>query len=886
MEETKEIVKTEETKPKKSKRKVPSFLKKKPIYIVLVVVLTLLLLLDVAIRVFVPDTSGFGNVQSMEMTSLPDAFSETEGTDSTDADSTEGSSESQSMPTDMQVSTGGFSAMTVLSFIRAQWLLLLIILAVLDVASLYMLIRIVRREKKQKKAEAKALRAAMAEGEVHIARPQKKTKQHSHYLWIIALVVIVALVGIVKILTSGTTASGTTTEATVYEEEAALGDISTVLPGTGTLVEETAVDVSLPADVEIKKWYVSNGAEVEEGDVLAAVDKVSVMTAIATVQETLTSLDEALADCEDDAISSTITAAADGRVMKVYAAADTGVVDTMYESGALLILSLDGYLAVSFETEEEISAGDSVTVTLSDGTALTGKVESMTSKTAVIVVSDEDATLGEAVTVAAEDGTVIGEGALYIHSELKVTGFTGTVSAVKVSEGDEVDAGDTLLTLTDTEYTGAYEVLLEQRAALEAQMETLFGLYQDGYVYASCSGVISGLSSTASDDDDEEADEADASATQTAATDGVVILSLCEEKTVTLTEVETTTVIGLVATVEKNEDGTVTVFWTDEAKEALTVEANAIVTCYTNGELSEIAAADIGKNDVLIVFTQETEEGTSLLQLICISTGSSQETEEENDAMPGANDQDTATEQAAQMDSGEEAQSQSGAENSGAEAMQESVAASGSTASSTELEVEAVAATYSVSETTLLSITPQDTMTVTITVDELDILSLEVGLAATVTLDAFPGQSFAGEVTAISKSGTNEGGSSKYTADITIPRESGMLSGMNASAVITLSTTENVLSIPEAALVEEDGSVYVYTTYDESTDTLGGLVEVTTGISDGENVEITSGLAEGDTYYYSILDTVNYSSSFASSATGSFSMQSLMGGSAGGRGGM
>jgi len=209
--------------------------------------------------------------------------------------------------------------------------------------------------------------------------------------------------------------------------------------------------------------------------------------------------------------------------------------------------------------------------------------------------------------------------------------------------------------------------------------------------------------------------------------------------------------------------------------------------------------------------------------------------------------------------------------------------------SATEALEEEISSTYGVSETTWLSITPQDEMTLTITVDEMDILSVEVGQEATVTLDAFPGQSFTGEVTSIDESGTNSGGSSKYTAEVTISREEGMLAGMNASAVITLETSEDVLSIPEAALVEQDNAVYVYTTYDESTDTLGGLTEVTTGISDGENVEILSGLEEGGEYYYSYLDVVNYSSASASSgslgSTGGSLFDSLLGGRSSGMGG-
>ncbi|MCD8300082.1 MAG: efflux RND transporter periplasmic adaptor subunit [Clostridiales bacterium] len=106
-----------------------------------------------------------------------------------------------------------------------------------------------------------------------------------------------------------------------------------------------------------------------------------------------------------------------------------------------------------------------------------------------------------------------------------------------------------------------------------------------------------------------------------------------------------------------------------------------------------------------------------------------------------------------------------------------------------------------------------------------------------------------GSVTAVDYSGTNSGGTTKYSADITIDREDDMLPGMNASAVITLSTESGILSIPADALIEDGDATYVYTTCDEKTGELGGLTEVTTGVSDGENVEITDGLDEGINFY-------------------------------------
>ncbi len=1057
-----------------------SLLHKKPLYVVLTIVFSLLLLADIGMAKLIPDTGNMGSFQSTENMQMPDgadSFRDTDGdsddadagSESDDSDSSEDASGSSSdssefdmqgmpgnadgnAPSDMDFSnmedgempdfgneegstdsdrgsdagedsssdeeTGEFpeqgdftntqseNAMGVIGFLqklRSHWLLLLIILAILDAGSIFMLIRFSRQEKKRREAEEKALREEAAKtGDIHIVRPVKKGSKHSHYLWIIAVIVIVLLIVMVKIFTGQTSSDEAETEATVYSDTAGLSDISTVLPGTGTLEEEDAVALSLPDEVEVTKWYVSDGDTVEEGDVLASVDQVSVMTAIATVQSAMTSLDEALEECEDDAVSDTITAAADARVIAIYAESGTSVADTMYESEALMLLSLDGYMAVSIDTSADISAGDSVNVTLSDGTVVSGKVESMANTAAVVIISDEGPDLGDVVSVETEDGTYVGEGTLYIHSELKVTGFTGTVSSISVSEGSEVSSGATLLTLTDTDYTGQYELLLEQRSVLEEQMETLFQLYEDGYIYASESGVISGLDSsggdTSSDSDEDSADDtssdsedastdsrsetsadstADSSsddsadaASQTSGASGYMVQGLSGNTSsnaafgsaelsgsnvrnlssgsdtsvsaVRLTtasgqSVQAATVLSAASDSSENTDADEKTVWigvvsnitseeisltslTGSDSQTLSLETETEVIFYKDGSLESGAVSDVAAGDILIL---SYGSDSTLSQIVCISMSASSDSSDNADSSSadqsgttgsgseqagtsGSSEQSSSDEMTGSKNSSESQNgstdvsgsvsdmsgydtqdvSGSGASDDYSSYMSASADTTDTTAAeeaATEALEEEISSTYSVSETVWLSITPQDEMTITITVDEMDILSVEVGQEAAVTLDAFPGQSFTGEVTSTDESGTNSGGSSKYTAEVTISREEGMLAGMNASAVITLDTSEDVLSIPETALVEQDGAVYVYTTYDESSDTLGGLTEVTTGISDGENVEILSGLEEGDEYYYSCLDIVNYSSASSSSgssgSSGSSLFDSLLGGS-------
>lgn len=166
---------------------------------------------------------------------------------------------------------------------------------------------------------------------------------------------------------------------------------------------------------------------------------------------------------------------------------------------------------------------------------------------------------------------------------------------------------------------------------------------------------------------------------------------------------------------------------------------------------------------------------------------------------------------------------------------------------------------YSLDGDVLLTVTPLDTMTVTIAVDEKDIASVKTGMTAQLTMNALPDETFEGQVTRVAQTGSGNGGSSKFDVEITLSRESDMLPGMSATAQLTLYEKMDVLTLPVAALRDEGGKTLVYTGKDKKTGEPANPVEVTTGLSDGENVEILSGIDSGTTVYYLYYDTVTES---------------------------
>ena len=439
------------------------------------------------------------------------------------------------------------------------------------------------------------------------------------------------------------------------------GSISTSVYGSGRLSDDDVEQLDIPSGVELEKIYVSLGDRISEGDILASVKMSSVLSAMSDISDELDSLDEQISSAAGSSSDSYISSSVSGRVKKVYAEPGDSVASVMYEHGALALISLDGYMAVDIENGT-LSAGDSVTVTASDGKSYSGTVSAAVDGTATVLVTDNGTVYGDSVTAEDENGNTLGSGTLYIHDELKAVGYTGSVSYVYVSGNSYVYSGSSLMALTDTANTAGYQSLLSQREEKEETLQQLIRIYKEGALYSALSGTV-----------------------------------------------------------------------------------------------KVINAAD-----------SETSESSSA----------------------------------------------------------------------------------SSSDGQYISISPDETMSMSVSVDESEILSVSVGQKASVTIDSIDGETFSGTVTAIDKAGTSSSGVTTYTAGISIDKTDAMLSGMSASATIMINGVENALLIPVDALNMTSSSYYVYTSYDESTGELGGMKEVTVGITNSNYAEITSGLSEGDTVYY------------------------------------
>ena len=475
---------------------------------------------------------------------------------------------------------------------------------------------------------------------------------------------------------------GEVEEKKVQSAQVTSGSIHTSVTGAGTLQNEETEEFTIPKEVEVTELYVEAGDRVNKGDMLASVDSRSVLEAMAGLQEEMDEVDEALEALTEEGAQESITAGVSGRVKKIYAAQGQAVSETMYEKQALALISIDGYMAVDVEVGS-LQKGDSVTVTGRGGIEYEGTVDTIWSDTATILIPDDGPEYGDTVTVSYGEGQTA-SGSLYIHEEVSVTGYSGMVSSVDVSENETVSQGDTLFTLEDTSQSVNYAAQLEQRKELEDEMQALVTIYKEGAFYASDAGLVASV--------------------------------------------------------------------TESGGETQAVSAKmAETTGFSMEEASGGASAAEGN--------EETED-------------------------------------------------------------------------------------------TVIAICPTKQMSISVSIDESDILAVSVGQEAAVSIDSFGEETFSGTVTEVDQTGSSSNGAASYSATVVIDRTDAMLEGMSASAVITVEGKDNALLLLEDAVNKTSSSSYVYTSYDENTGEFGDRVEITTGLSDGSSIEVTDGLSEGDTVYY------------------------------------
>ena len=146
--------------------------------------------------------------------------------------------------------------------------------------------------------------------------------------------------------------------------------------------------------------------------------------------------------------------------------------------------------------------------------------------------------------------------------------------------------------------------------------------------------------------------------------------------------------------------------------------------------------------------------------------------------------------------------------------------------------------------TQLMSIVEDAGMKLVLSVDELDIVNVEVGQKAVMELDALSDVQLTGTVEKIAPLGNTETAVTTYDVYIALDEvDARVKGGMNVSGEIVVQTAENAVLVPMDALVKRDGA-YTVMMAD------GTVRSVTLGIMTRDYAQVLSGLAAGETVVY------------------------------------
>jgi len=129
-------------------------------------------------------------------------------------------------------------------------------------------------------------------------------------------------------------------------------------------------------------------------------------------------------------------------------------------------------------------------------------------------------------------------------------------------------------------------------------------------------------------------------------------------------------------------------------------------------------------------------------------------------------------------------------------------------------------------------------------VEETDVPNVQEGQSVEIYLDAYPDVTFSGKVTQVGvRSQTGSSGTTIFPVVVQMDRtEIPLRLGYNATVDIKVLSKTDVIAVPITAMLEEDGTDYVYVVEEGK----AYRREIDTGDRTEEWLEVVSGLDEGE----------------------------------------
>jgi macrolide-specific efflux system membrane fusion protein len=170
------------------------------------------------------------------------------------------------------------------------------------------------------------------------------------------------------------------------------------------------------------------------------------------------------------------------------------------------------------------------------------------------------------------------------------------------------------------------------------------------------------------------------------------------------------------------------------------------------------------------------------------------------------------------------------------------------------------------SSTAAFTIIGGDSWSIDLGVSDSDLALLEVGGQAEMTVDGVADTVY-GVISSLGRVASTSGGSAVFPVSVDITGQTeGLYDGLSASVALIYERRTDVLTVPLSAVQTVDGIAYV----DKMVDSVPTRTEVTVGETTGSMVEVTSGLVEGDEVQITIAVSTRSDDSGDSDPAGQF----------------
>ena len=313
--------------------------------------------------------------------------------------------------------------------------------------------------------------------------------------WLKRTIIIVVVVGVLVgayFIYSGATANAQTEEAFSTQPSTGVtttGDITLSVSGSGNLASAESISLKADAYMVIDELLVEVGDTLTDGQTIATLDTQEMEEYLADLEEQILSIQTQIDTTNNVMTSLSIKSTADGWVKNVVLDDDEYIEDAMDEYGYVALVATEERELINAQGSG-LSVGDEVKVKC-ERKWHTGEVVSE-DDTLYVSIDTVYRTVGAEAIVYDTDKNELFRGAIELASYELIESNFGIITDVKVSEDEEIEAGETIYRAS--QYSIDVSELYQSLQEAEEEFELVSALLELAEIKSTYAGIVTVIS--------------------------------------------------------------------------------------------------------------------------------------------------------------------------------------------------------------------------------------------------------------------------------------------------------------------------------------------------------------------------------------------------------